>query len=684
MERFTITLPEDIKIDYDYLDELYKEKNFHICGYNNIKSKFKLPKLPRIPNFLEDKPLDIVTNHFINNEKIVKYLSRTYFREKFLKDPRTHFQEKAFIIKQIENMYFDGNIINYNYLENIPETIQELLFMFLKLNIKYIPNKYLEKYKYTDKDLYEYLYFYYITYLFVSENLYEDKFVEAYNNISNMEEILELIYYIILDTLKNNKDKGQYIHYIKNKDLLDEIILYNKNNWLRTLDINLVKKIDKLMEYIDKYEDIQPTSTLYILYSNLTDDKYEDLFRGSVSKYEKIHNLVNMDNINYILDIYLEYIKLFENKELIPESNLFKMMILPKTITPGLYENYFHNNITQYVPYLLNINEYKDYNIENLMDNPDFDIEILYTYSDNELFNMFELNIDYDSRLSLISKLGLLLRQPGFFQTTNKNYSINKETLSFTNINEEFNMVNYGLPRNYHTYDLDDLILAFSTSDNNMVVFRNPQNNNMSFTVPEIYSLKKLLTYIFDNNDPEYINLITNINIGLRQHYKVDEYDQNLRTICASFSNGDRENIIKVFEDLFNVAMYMRRWLGPGTPYPIKENQTRNLGDINGISESTYVLENSSNHLNEFINYMDSLPQHITDFIYDLNILEFKNNKFTRIILKFSFILNDVAMGNYCIRMASSKFIGTSIYYLNLLFGRTIEGFNIKDLDRIV
>jgi len=46
-------------------------------------------------------------------------------------------------------------------------------------------------------------------------------------------------------------------------------------------------------------------------------------------------------------------------------------------------------------------------------------------------------------------------------------------------------------------------------------------------------------------------------------------------------------------------------------------------------------------------------------------------------------LLYEVIKGEYCIRMASSRFVGTGVYYLRLLYNESIPDFDPTTLDRI-
>lgn len=50
----------------------------------------------------------------------------------------------------------------------------------------------------------------------------------------------------------------------------------------------------------------------------------------------------------------------------------------------------------------------------------------------------------------------------------------------------------------------------------------------------------------------------------------------------------------------------------------------------------------------------------------------------------FETLWNVVRAGRECIRMASIRFVGTGYHYLQVLYGVTIPGLEVKNLDRIV
>ena len=119
--------------------------------------------------------------------------------------------------------------------------------------------------------------------------------------------------------------------------------------------------------------------------------------------------------------------------------------------------------------------------------------------------------------------------------------------------------------------------------------------------------------------------------------------------------------------------MYMRRWKGPGNPYPLQEAET-----IRADFDPDTDLKIPITRVWEGIKKLDSGAQR---FVRSLRMVVFKNGRFTHSVSKTlsgiyeqAFTVDDEQKA--CIRMASAELVCSSYYYIDLLYSEVIQGFD--------
>ena len=112
--------------------------------------------------------------------------------------------------------------------------------------------------------------------------------------------------------------------------------------------------------------------------------------------------------------------------------------------------------------------------------------------------------------------------------------------------------------------------------------------------------------------------------------------------------------------------MYMRRWKGPGFPYPVKEADTRG-------TDLTYEVK-----IKECVDVITNMLK--THHLY-YRLYAIDNNRKEG---HFVSIFEKVKDGKYCIRSASKRFIATAVWYRLLLMGQAWPDVDINTIDRIV
>lgn len=131
-------------------------------------------------------------------------------------------------------------------------------------------------------------------------------------------------------------------------------------------------------------------------------------------------------------------------------------------------------------------------------------------------------------------------------------------------------------------------------------------------------------------------------------------------------ANSDKRNdIAEVFLNIFEMGMYLRRWEGPGQPYPLTETLTE--GDT---LTNDRALRTAINATVSGAKYGDAIAkindQHITEVIYGLPLWMKVNNRLTMHTENLQFCLDEMNRDQRCIRMYSGYLAYTGAYYMDI------------------
>ena len=179
-------------------------------------------------------------------------------------------------------------------------------------------------------------------------------------------------------------------------------------------------------------------------------------------------------------------------------------------------------------------------------------------------------------------------------------------------------------------------------------------------------------------NFPNIEQLVTRINEGLAQGTARNEAEKALYRKVASHTKEQQQALQEFYRQGFDCGMYMRRWEGPGNPYPIQE----------GVTQRHFSPDaNVSAALQRMQSQYDAFPASLKECVHEMMIVQWRspeadvtNEPFFRSLprgapAREEGLFQKVKRGEYCIRMASSRFIWTSAYYLRLCFGEMIPNF---------
>lgn len=335
--------------------------------------------------------------------------------------------------------------------------------------------------------------------------------------------------------------------------------------------------------------------------------------------------------------------------------------------------------------------------------------EDLETLTDLEIFELTQVLLPFKGRAELVQKSNEFLKgsknhffYPLKFSKYQKN-SKNKEFLSsleeIDNIKPETPIICYGNAKNFFTYALEDLITSFSEdSESGVTDFLMPDNPKKIFSDENILSLRDLLNQM--SNDERVIEIFKDFNPKELTERLLKIEKENIKLLLSKISNvflvrseafngsnqllksfrgfslKDQNLIGEFLKNVFYTAMYMRRWLGPGNPYPVnKEASLIKIPEFN-VFES---VQNQSLIVTQILNQMS--PE-VRNFCLNLKTCMIKEN--FRPVFTFNTFEHvfDTSAKHHdrCIRITSNELLRFSVYYYHLFFDQIFEGINIFDI----
>lgn len=290
-------------------------------------------------------------------------------------------------------------------------------------------------------------------------------------------------------------------------------------------------------------------------------------------------------------------------------------------------------------------------------------------FTDQELFVSLGLYLEYSSRHDLLQKLVSLRTTSRFFIPLIRNCT-NTTTLLYNNTRDvNVFIIAFGILTNYIGYETDELMNSFHYKNDEDFVFLHPENIRTMFSNDHIEQLGQLLI-----NYPELVALNQKINEGLVQRRQKTDYDRTLLQTVRSLRQEHTTILRRYLYRVFLCGMYMRKWEGPPHPYPMNTKQTE---------KKMTPDENTHRELIELQGISEMLPRNLRTFVNDLRIVEYYGAVADQTHLRIGAYVQEVSSGRECIRMASSKFVGTGYYYLKVLFNEVIPNFDPSQLDRI-
>ncbi len=280
----------------------------------------------------------------------------------------------------------------------------------------------------------------------------------------------------------------------------------------------------------------------------------------------------------------------------------------------------------------------------------------------------------FENRSSLVNNIISLLNVRGWFvlidPRDSKILNSDKQTTYWSSIEDlrdkQETVLAYGNVEGYYFYELDELgncIHLDDETEEKLWIFSNPHGGQ--FSLMSVYRLYELLTMLRDVSE-KLKGLYYHVHTALEQSKSFSEEDKKLKFIYTGLSELEKREVLEFLEAVFYMGMYMRRWKGPGHPYPIKEKDTfdNDMTYEIKITECSEILKNLFN----------------IKPLYSIFYIIHRGKKETT--LKDMF--NRVKQNGYCIRMASKRFVSTAVWYRLLLMKETWPDIDINEVESIV
>jgi hypothetical protein len=303
-------------------------------------------------------------------------------------------------------------------------------------------------------------------------------------------------------------------------------------------------------------------------------------------------------------------------------------------------------------------------------------------YTDQELLTTVGVPMEYVNRGEIIANIFNLLSENGFFILTQINPDRASNTR--TTLMEEFNeipspYVVCGKLFQYIVYTLEELNAAFRMQGDE-IEFTRPDRPNQSFNTDEIGTLNEILPRITRLN-PDLETIVTEVRDKIvRGLITRSDRDRNTTIVHRHLREASREvkdQVKEIFMNIFYAGMYMRRWRGPGNPYPVTEAET--LGRSDPQPQSILTLGHVSEGMEQL--QLMSGGQDIRDLIETLRVVNVESGgEYTFTERNLFQYIGIIASGQSCIRMASVPLITSAYYYLLTFFQYVIPNVELTRL----
>jgi hypothetical protein len=321
-------------------------------------------------------------------------------------------------------------------------------------------------------------------------------------------------------------------------------------------------------------------------------------------------------------------------------------------------------------------------------------ISMLDKYTDQEIMTYFGYIGGFENRNTLINQIFRNINEEGFmvYKNIDHDAAVNVETTLLTPISDILGpYLVFGTPFAYRVLELEELLEAFYED-------KNKQEEIMGFkfmkiggeftdtySISQVSRLQTLLPAIRDMN-PQLStmvdSLLEKIRLGIvrtmRRNAEIDALIRDVKSATIEIQSVIKE----IFYKIFYAGMYMRRWKGPGTQYPLAQSATKSggnpqsktilaLGEVFELFNKLRVIEKTA----VLQKRLRTVPEIDYNTLSDVIIIRSNTYLFN--------LIDQVIKEDQCIRVASRRIVITANYYISVMFGEVIPNFDPHSVDPI-
>lgn len=400
-----------------------------------------------------------------------------------------------------------------------------------------------------------------------------------------------------------------------------------------------------------------------------------------------------LDTKQHPLELYLTAISKVKVEQL-PALVVNLGMIIPEHLLTRTRRHYILQFIHEYrdiitrTPDTPTIDEIISIQPENVVDF----IATLRKYTDQEIMTFFGYIGGFENRNTLIEQIFRTISEEGFmvYKEINPNAVTNAETSLLTRVSDIFKpYLVFGSPFTYRVLELDELIHGFYEEKNKRQEVNGYRftkigdTPNENYTITQVSRLQTLLPAM-RNMNPQLSTtvdqLLEKIRSGIIRTMKRNgEVDALIRDVKRTPINI--QNIVKeIFYKIFYAGMYMRKWKGPGSQYPMDAASTRS--GSNPEAKSVFTL----GEVLELMNQLRLTNPELKKRLRTVPEIDYNTRADTITIQSHSYIfskIDTIIKGDACIRMASRPLVLTANYFISVMFGEIIPDFDPHSVDAI-
>jgi hypothetical protein len=390
-----------------------------------------------------------------------------------------------------------------------------------------------------------------------------------------------------------------------------------------------------------------------------------------------------LDMPQHPLELYLFVIAKAKADQLIPLVANFGMVI-PEHLLIRNRRHYVLQNISQYKKIITRPPDTPP--IDQVItsqpkDRRDF-VKLLGKYSDQEIISHFSHLGGFEHRENLIEQIYATISEEGFMvqKELNTKIVINNVTTLLTEIKDiPKPYLVFGTPFRYRILELEEITEAFYMDKGGFKFMKIGNGFDETYTISQVSRLQTLLPAMKNMNPQLTVmveQLLTKIQSGIISTLKRNSEVDSLIKDVKRTSTGIQSIIKEILYKLFYAGMYMRKWKGPGSRFPLASSTTHG-----GSKEAKAIFT-----LGEVLELMNKLPSNLNNRVRTIPEIDYptKNNDITIKSHTYLFNLVDkVIKGDQCIRMASRPIVISANYYIGVMFEEVIPDFDPHSVDHI-